>query len=44
LRSDRPYRKKLPREEVVRYLREKSGCLFEPRLVEVFLSVMEKEK
>jgi PAS domain S-box-containing protein/putative nucleotidyltransferase with HDIG domain len=44
LRSDRPYRKKLPRDEVVRYLREKSGCLFEPRLVEVFLSVMEKEK
>ncbi len=44
LRSDRPYRKKLPHEEVVRYLREKSGCLFEPRLVEVFLSVMEKEK
>jgi PAS domain S-box-containing protein len=43
--SDRPYRKKIPQKEVIAYLREKSGHLFEPRLVEVFLSVVEdKEK
>jgi PAS domain S-box-containing protein len=41
--SDRPYRKKLPQKEVITYLREKSGELFEPRLVDVFLSVIENE-
>ncbi len=41
LRSDRPYRKKMPSKEVVRYLREKSDQLFDPRLVDVFLSHME---
>jgi PAS domain S-box-containing protein len=41
---DRPYRKKLPQQEVVAYLREKSGQLFEPRLVDVFLSVMETQQ
>jgi PAS domain S-box-containing protein len=39
--SDRPYRKKMPPMEVVRYLREKSGQLFDPKLVEVFLSVVD---
>ena len=41
--SDRPYRKKLPQPEVIAYLREKSGQLFEPRLVDAFLSIMEIE-
>lgn len=41
--SDRPYRKHLPKTEVISYLREKSGELFEPRLVDVFLAVVEAE-
>ena len=41
--SDRPYRKKMPQKEVITYLREKSGQLFEPRLVDVFLAVAETE-
>ena len=44
LRSDRPYRKKMPRREVIKYLREKSGHLFDPKLVEVFLTVIESEE
>ncbi|MFN3490783.1 MAG: HD domain-containing phosphohydrolase [Anaerolineales bacterium] len=44
LSSDRPYRKKLPRHEVIAYLREKSGTLFEPRLVNIFLEMIETEK
>src|SRR5688572_30375403 len=44
LSSDRPYRKKLPREEVVAYLREQSGILFDKQLVEVFLEMIESEK
>lgn len=41
--SDRPYRKKLPREHVIEYLRHNAGTLFDPKLVEVFLSVVESE-
>ena len=41
LSSDRPYRKKMPRWEVVSYLREKSGVLFDPKLVDIFLSVID---
>jgi PAS domain S-box-containing protein len=44
LRSDRPYRKKMIREDVVAYLREKSGQLFDPKLVEIFLSAINGEK
>lgn len=43
LSSDRPYRKKLPREHVVEYLQHNAGTLFDPKLVEVFLSVIESE-
>jgi HD-GYP domain-containing protein (c-di-GMP phosphodiesterase class II) len=43
LRSDRPYRKKLPQDEVKKYLKERAGYLFDPRLVEVFLTVVETE-
>lgn len=42
--SDRPYRKKLPREQVIEYLRDNAGILFDPKLVEVFLSVIESEQ
>jgi PAS domain S-box-containing protein/putative nucleotidyltransferase with HDIG domain len=41
--SDRPYRKSMPKAEVISYLREKSGELFEPRLVDIFLSTMETQ-
>lgn len=41
--SDRPYRKKLPRREVAEYIREKSGSLFDPKLVDVFLSAIQTD-
>jgi PAS domain S-box-containing protein/putative nucleotidyltransferase with HDIG domain len=44
LLHDRPYRKRLPREEVVKYLEEESGQLFDPELIKVFLSLIESEK
>lgn len=43
LSSDRPYRKKLPRDEVIAYLRENAGVLFDPKLIEIFLSFIEEE-
>ncbi len=43
LSTDRPYRKRLPRDEVIKYLTEKSGVLFDPELVQVFLTVVETE-
>ena len=39
--SDRPYRRAMPKAEVVAYLHEKSGELFEPKLVDIFLSAMD---
>ncbi|MBI5953826.1 MAG: PAS domain S-box protein [Chloroflexi bacterium] len=44
LSSDRPYRKRLPQSEVIRYLREKSGHLFDPKLVDLFLAIMETQE
>lgn len=44
LRSDRPYRKQLPREQVIEYLRENSGQLFDPQLVEIFLKFVGTEQ
>ncbi|MBI5824781.1 MAG: PAS domain S-box protein [Chloroflexi bacterium] len=41
LSTDRPYRKKMPRTEVIKYLRDNSGKLFDPKLVEAFMSVIE---
>jgi putative nucleotidyltransferase with HDIG domain len=42
--SDRPYRKGLTRQEVVEYIKDKSGRQFDPHVVQAFLKVMEKEK
>ncbi len=42
LRSDRPYRKAMPREEVITYLRENSGILFDPKLVDIYIKFVEE--
>ena len=39
LTSDRPYRKAWPDEKVIAYLKEKAGKMFDPRIVDVFLSL-----
>ncbi len=43
LRSDRPYRKAWSTELTIAHLREGSGNLFDPAVVEAFLSVLEEE-
>ena len=40
LSSDRPYRKRIPPQEVANYLREEAGRLFDPYIVEKFLSLL----
>jgi PAS domain S-box-containing protein len=42
LSSDRPYRSRSPHEEVAAYLRKEAGRLFDPHLVELFLSVVDE--
>jgi HD-GYP domain-containing protein (c-di-GMP phosphodiesterase class II) len=37
--SDRPYRKALPEQEVLRYVREQAGKKFDPRVVEGFFDL-----
>ena len=39
LRSDRPYRVAWPDEQVINYIREQSGRHFDPKIVEIFLSM-----
>jgi PAS domain S-box-containing protein len=41
LRSDRPYRKAIPRDQVIAYIKENSNLLFDPKLVEHFLKFVE---
>lgn len=41
LTSDRPYRKAWSHEQAVNYIREQSGSHFDPKLVNVFLSLLE---
>ena len=38
--SDRPYRKALPREDVIAYLKDQSGRHFDPMVVDVFMQVL----
>jgi HD-GYP domain-containing protein (c-di-GMP phosphodiesterase class II) len=37
--SDRPYRKALPPQEVIDYLKSQSGSHFDPNVVDLFLRV-----
>jgi diguanylate cyclase (GGDEF)-like protein/putative nucleotidyltransferase with HDIG domain len=39
LRSDRPYKRGMTREEALTYIKENAGTFFDPKLVETFLSV-----
>ncbi|HTP00151.1 MAG TPA: PAS domain S-box protein [Anaerolineales bacterium] len=43
LLSDRSYRKAWPRQKVLNYIREQAGTLFDPRIAEVFVRMMELE-
>ncbi|MDP1545559.1 MAG: PAS domain S-box protein [Anaerolineales bacterium] len=40
LSSDRPYRKAWPRKEIFRYIEEKSGKHFDPKIAKIFLEMM----
>lgn len=42
LYSERPYREGWPQEKVLNFLREESGKMFEPVIVEAFLKLLEK--
>jgi putative nucleotidyltransferase with HDIG domain/PAS domain S-box-containing protein len=42
LSSDRPYRKALSRQEATKYLLDEAGKHFDPRVVNVYLRLMEK--
>lgn len=39
LSYDRPYRRAWPRHQVLDYIRDQAGALFDPRMVEAFLDV-----
>src|SRR5215207_3612642 len=43
LLSNRPYRQAWPREKVIDYLRKTAGTILDPRIVEIFLTMIEKE-
>lgn len=43
LTSDRPYRKRMPQNEVIEYLQKEAGRLFDPQVVEKFISLLATE-
>jgi HD-GYP domain-containing protein (c-di-GMP phosphodiesterase class II) len=43
LTSDRPYRKAWTSKKALEYIREQSGIQFDPKVVEVFLSLIKSE-
>jgi PAS domain S-box-containing protein/putative nucleotidyltransferase with HDIG domain len=43
LTSDRPYRKRMPTNEVIEYLKKEAGRLFDPGIVEKFLALIESK-
>lgn len=43
LTSDRPYHKAYPKEEAVKIIKNGSGTQFEPRIVDAFLIILQKE-
>ena len=43
LLSDRPYRKAWPPQKVFKYLREVSGTILDPHIVDIFFQMMENE-
>ena len=43
LSKDRPYRKAWPPEKVRRYIREQAGIQFDPKIVQVFLRMLDRE-
>jgi len=42
LTSDRPYRKAWTKEKTIAYLKEQAGIMFDPKIVDAFLSVVSK--
>ncbi len=42
LRSDRPYHKPMGRKEALTYLEQNAGSMYDPKLVEIFLSIVDK--
>lgn len=42
--TDRPYRKRLSQEEAMKAIRQKSGKEYDPRLVKLFLSKLQREQ
>jgi putative two-component system response regulator len=44
LSSDRPYRAAMSKVEVAEYIRSQSGTHFDPKLVNIFMSLLIKEE
>lgn len=42
--SDRPYRKRLPQDEVIKRLKEGSGTQWDPKLVDLFINMIEESE
>jgi response regulator RpfG family c-di-GMP phosphodiesterase len=44
LLSDRPYRTAWSRKDAIAYIEKNAGIIFDPRIVEIFLAMIEKEE
>lgn len=44
LLSDRPYRKAWPRDKVVQYIKDVSGTILDPKIVDIFLNMVHRNE
>jgi hypothetical protein len=44
LNSDRPYRKAVPRDQVLSYIRDNSGVIYDPAIADTFLNLMDNQE
>jgi diguanylate cyclase (GGDEF)-like protein/putative nucleotidyltransferase with HDIG domain len=42
LRSDRPYHKAMSRDDAIAYMKQSAGSLYDPQLVEIFVSIVDE--
>ena len=44
MNSDRPYRKRLSKDKIIKELKDQAGKQFDPKIVKALISILERER